>query len=159
MISSARSEIEVQNRKPGPRLRTARPLIADAMMQFHRLDMFSPEIIKTLSQRTAMKKFLIIASAAMFAVGSFSHGAEDHAASAAKAAADGHAHSQGHGDADAVGVAGDAAKVTRIVAVDMTDAMRFTPAGISARQGETIRFTVKNAGQVKHEFVLGTEKE
>lgn len=109
-----------------------------------------------------MKKFLIIASAAMFAVGSFSHGAEDHAASAAKAgakAADGHAHSQGHGDADAIGVAGDAAKVTRIVAVDMTDAMRFTPASISARQGETIRFTVKNAGQVKHEFVLGTEKE
>ena len=109
-----------------------------------------------------MKRFLITASAAMFVAGSFAHGAEDHAASSAKAgakAADGHAHSHGHGDADAIGVAGQAAKVTRTVAVDMTDAMRFTPASISAKQGETIRFTVKNAGQVKHEFVLGTEKE
>lgn len=109
-----------------------------------------------------MKKFLITASAAMFAVGSFAHAGEDHAASSAKAgakAADGHAHSHGHGDADTVGVAGQAAKVTRTVAVDMTDSMRFTPASISAKQGETIRFTVKNSGKVKHEFVLGTEKE
>jgi uncharacterized cupredoxin-like copper-binding protein len=109
-----------------------------------------------------MKRFLITASAAMFAVGSFAHGDEDHAASAAKAgakAAGGHAHSHGHGDADAIGVAGQAAKVTRTVSVDMTDAMRFMPASISAKQGETIRFTIKNAGQVKHEFVLGTEKE
>ena len=29
----------------------------------------------------------------------------------------------------------------------------------SARQGETIRFSVKNSGKVKHEFVLGTDKE
>ena len=109
-----------------------------------------------------MKKFVITASAALFAVGSFAHGDEDHAASAAKAGAktgDGHVHSHGHGDADAIGVAGQAAKVTRTVSVDMTDAMRFTPTSISAKQGETIRFTVKNSGQVKHEFVLGTQKE
>ena len=109
-----------------------------------------------------MKRFLITAFAAMFAAGIFAHGDEDHAASSAKAGAkadDGHAHSHGHGDADAIGVAGQAAKVTRTVTVDMTDAMRFTPASISAKQGETIRFTVKNAGKVKHEFVLGTEKE
>ena len=109
-----------------------------------------------------MKKFLITISAVLFAVGSFAHGDEDHAASTAKAggkASDGHAHSHGHGDADAIGVAGQPAKVTRTVAVDMTDAMRFTPASVSAKQGETIRFTVNNSGQVKHEFVLGTEKE
>ena len=109
-----------------------------------------------------MKKFVITASAALFAVGSFAHGDEDHAASAAKAGAktgDGHVHSHGHGDADAIGVAGQAAKVTRTVSVDMTDAMRFTPTSISAKQGETLRFTVKNSGQVKHEFVLGTQKE
>ena len=109
-----------------------------------------------------MKKFVITASAALFAVGSFAHGDEDHAASAAKAGAktgDGHVHSHGHGDADAIGVAGQAAKVTRTVSVDMTDAMRFTPTSISAKQGETLRFTVKHSGQVKHEFVLGTQKE
>lgn len=38
----------------------------------------------------------------------------------------------------------------------MTDNMRFTPASITVKQGETIRFAVKNSGQVKHEFVLGT---
>lgn len=106
-----------------------------------------------------MKKLLITASAALFAVGSFAHGDEVHAASPTKAgakAADGHAHSH---DSDAIGVAGQSAKVTRTVTVDMTDTMRFTPASISAKQGETIRFTVKNSGQVKHEFVLGTEKE
>ena len=111
-----------------------------------------------------MKNFLIAVAAAMFAVGSHAHGDEDHAVSAPKSgakAAGGHTHGNGHGhgDADAIGAAGQAGKVTRTVTVDMTDAMRFTPASISARQGETIRFTVKNAGQVKHEFVLGTEME
>lgn len=107
-----------------------------------------------------MKKLLITAAAAMFAAGSFAAGDDHHAASASKSgvkAADGHAHE--HGAADAIGVAGKAAKVTRTVAVDMTDAMRFNPASFTAKQGETIRFTVKNSGQVKHEFVLGTEKE
>ena len=81
-----------------------------------------------------MKKFLIAASAALVAAGGFAHGDEVHAASPTKAgakAADGHAH--GHGEADAIGVAGQAAKVTRTVTVDMTDAMRFTPASISAK--------------------------
>lgn len=41
----------------------------------------------------------------------------------------------------------------------MSDAMRFTPAAIQAKQGETIRFVVKNSGQISHEFVLGTEKD
>ena len=41
----------------------------------------------------------------------------------------------------------------------MTDTMRFMPASVTARQGETIRFVVKNSGQLKHEFVLGAEKE
>ncbi len=36
--------------------------------------------------------------------------------------------------------------------------MRFTPASVNARQGETIRFIVSNAGKLKHEFVLGTAK-
>ena len=109
-----------------------------------------------------MKKLLIALAAAAFAVGTYAHGDEDHAASAPKSgakAADGHAHEHGHGDADAIGMPGTAAKVTRTVTVDMTDTMRFTPSSISAKQGETIRFTVKNSGKVKHEFVLGTEKE
>ena len=109
-----------------------------------------------------MKKLLIAIAAAAFAVGTYAHGEEDHAASAPKSgtkAADGHAHDHGHGDADAIGAPGKAANVARTITVDMSDAMRFTPGSITAKQGETIRFTVKNSGKVKHEFVLNTEKE
>lgn len=70
-------------------------------------------------------------------------------------AADGHSHQHG----DAIGVPGKPAKVNRTVQVDMTDAMRFNPSSVAVKQGETIRFVVKNSGQLKHEFVLGTEKE
>jgi uncharacterized cupredoxin-like copper-binding protein len=42
---------------------------------------------------------------------------------------------------------------------EMSDAMRYTPSSINAKQGETIRFVIKNTGKVKHELVLGTEKE
>lgn len=48
---------------------------------------------------------------------------------------------------------------TRTVEVDMDDGMRFKPERIEARRGETIRFFVRNNGQVKHEFVLGTQAE
>jgi uncharacterized cupredoxin-like copper-binding protein len=71
-----------------------------------------------------------------------------------------HAGGHGHGDADeAIGKPGTAAKATRTVNVDMTDGMRFTPGDIRVKQGETVRFVVKNSGQLKHELVLGTEKE
>ena len=67
-------------------------------------------------------------------------------------------HGGGH-ESDAIGKPGVAAKASRTVQVDMTDAMRFLPASVSVRQGETVRFVVKNSGKVKHEMVLGTEKE
>lgn len=64
----------------------------------------------------------------------------------------------GHGS-NPVGEPGKAAQANRTVEVDMTDNMRFTPAEISVRQGETVRFVVKNSGAVKHELVLGTPEE
>lgn len=74
------------------------------------------------------------------------------------AAAASGSHAGGHGN-DAVGKPGVATKVTRTVKIDMTDAMRFTPSSIDVKQGETVRFIVKNSGKIKHEMVLGTEKE
>jgi uncharacterized cupredoxin-like copper-binding protein len=56
-------------------------------------------------------------------------------------------------------VPGDASKVSRSIAIDMSDAMRFTPSQILVKRGETIRFVVKNSGQLKHEFNLGSEKD
>ena len=67
-------------------------------------------------------------------------------------------HAGGHEAGEAIGKPGVAAKATRTVQVDMADSMRFTPANISVKQGETVRFVIKNSGQVKHELVLGTEK-
>ncbi len=69
-------------------------------------------------------------------------------------------HTGGHAHAEeSIGNAGDAAKVSRTVTVDMSDAMRFTPSSITVKQGETIRLIAKNSGAIKHEMVLGSEKE
>jgi uncharacterized cupredoxin-like copper-binding protein len=67
------------------------------------------------------------------------------------------AHAGGHDDT-AIGEPGQANNATRSVQIDMSDAMRFSPASIDAKQGETIRFIVRNAGKLKHELVLGTAK-
>jgi len=64
-----------------------------------------------------------------------------------------------HGHAAAIGVPGAAGKVDRTVKIDMSDTMRFEPSRIDVKQGETVRFVVRNSGRLKHEFVLGTEAE
>jgi uncharacterized cupredoxin-like copper-binding protein len=56
------------------------------------------------------------------------------------------------------GIAGDAKAVTRTVAISMKE-MRFSPEKIDVKQGETIRFVIKNEGQLLHELVIGTKKE
>lgn len=68
-------------------------------------------------------------------------------------------HAGVHGSGDAIGQAGNPEKFTRTISIDMSDAMRFTPATITVKQGETVRFIVRNAGKIPHEMVLGTEKE
>jgi uncharacterized cupredoxin-like copper-binding protein len=57
------------------------------------------------------------------------------------------------------GRTGDPRKATRSVTIEMSDTMRFAPAEIRVRQGETIRFLVTNPGKVMHEMVLGTLEE
>lgn len=59
----------------------------------------------------------------------------------------------------AFGREGDPKKASRTVNVDMSDKMRFTPAELTIKEGETIRFLVKNSGKVMHEMVLGTMDE
>lgn len=59
----------------------------------------------------------------------------------------------------AFGRPGDASKVSRTLTVDMTDNMRFTPALLSVKRGETVRIKAVNKGQVLHELVLGTPAE
>lgn len=56
------------------------------------------------------------------------------------------------------GIAGEA-RGARTVELRMGDDMRFTPDRIEVREGETIRFVVRNAGKVLHEMVIGTPQE
>ncbi len=66
-----------------------------------------------------------------------------------------------HGDAHAssAGMAGDPAKAGRTIAVEMNDAMRFTPDQVTVKAGETVRFYIVNKGKVPHEMVIGTAEE
>ena len=73
-------------------------------------------------------------------------------------------HSGGHGHDDdghmkmAVGQPGKASEANKTVEVIMKEtndgAMIFEPSELSVEAGETIRFVVKNAGELEHEFVL-----
>lgn len=54
------------------------------------------------------------------------------------------------------GIAGEARAARRTVEIRMTDAMRFAPATVTVRPGETLRFVVHNDGKLMHEFVIGT---
>ena len=53
------------------------------------------------------------------------------------------------------GRAADPRKAKRTVRVEMTDQMRFHPARLTVRRGESVRFVPVNRGQVMHEMVLG----
>ena len=57
--------------------------------------------------------------------------------------------------ASPTGVPGKPAAVTREIAVTMAEKMRFLPASIAVKRGETVRFVVKNDDIEPHEFMLG----
>jgi uncharacterized cupredoxin-like copper-binding protein len=73
------------------------------------------------------------------------------------------AHSPGepHGHTD-FGEPGNPKKPARIVRIAMREEgaqMLFVPDRMEVSKGEQIRFVLTNEGFVKHEFVLGTQKE
>jgi uncharacterized cupredoxin-like copper-binding protein len=57
------------------------------------------------------------------------------------------------------GIMGERGAVKRTFTIDMTDNMRFSPERISVRDGETVRFVVRNKGKMLHEMVIGTAQE
>jgi uncharacterized cupredoxin-like copper-binding protein len=76
------------------------------------------------------------------------------AAQASGTHAGGHAH-----EGPSIGEPGLADKVSRTVTIDMQDNMRFVPASLRVKQGETIRLVVRNTGALAHELVLGNIKD
>lgn len=87
-------------------------------------------------------------SLALSAATAFAHGGEEHGPK--------HRYDATKVEATAFGQEGDPRKVARTVRIDMSDAMRFTPADITIRRGQTVRFVVHNDGKLLHEMVLGT---
>jgi uncharacterized cupredoxin-like copper-binding protein len=99
-----------------------------------------------------MKKLPILTLATLVAVYSaaFAHGDEEHAKA--------RKFDPSKVEVTDFGQEGNPQKVSRTVKIDMTDNMRFTPADLTVKRGETVKFVVHNGGQVLHEMVLGTKK-
>jgi uncharacterized cupredoxin-like copper-binding protein len=62
-----------------------------------------------------------------------------------------------------IGMPGHADQVTRTIEVTMKETddgdMIYEPSNLNINQGETIRFAIKNSGELEHEFVLDTIEE
>ena len=67
----------------------------------------------------------------------------------------GHGGPASHAHSAAIGEPGKAAEASRTVAIEMAE-NRFTPERIEVKKGETVRFVVRNAGELVHEFNIGT---
>lgn len=93
-----------------------------------------------------MKKFIIAGILSLVATTAFASGT----------------HEGGHGDALA-GEPGKKSKVTKTVQVTMKESddgkMVYMPASVEVKEGQTVRFAIRNAGETDHEFVLDTHEE
>jgi uncharacterized cupredoxin-like copper-binding protein len=107
-------------------------------------------ICEELKVKTTNLAFGAIAMLAISAA-AWSHGEADHKAAPHRSAATA-------AETD-FGRPVDPRKAKRTIDIDMSDAMRFTPAKLAIRRGESIRFLVRNSGRTPHEMVLGTMKE
>lgn len=106
-----------------------------------------------MKNQTAIKAVIAALLPVTFALGTslaFAHGNETHARKTnAPVSTDEHAFGQ----------QGNPKKTTRTITIDMADTMRFGPADITVKEGETIRFVVANKGKMMHEMVIGTMEE
>lgn len=98
-----------------------------------------------------MKRLHALLAATLIGVsfGAIAHGNEDHGKKAGAVKK----------EQKPWGIAGDPKAVKRTVEITMTDNMRFSSDNIEVRQGETVKFVVKNAGKMMHEMVIGTKKD
>jgi len=84
-----------------------------------------------------MKRLVALAVLAAFAGGAFAH----------------------EGSSEPFGNAADPRKATRTVRIAMGDAFRFSPALVTVKRGEIVRFVAVNNGKLMHEMVLGTMQD
>ncbi|MEX1156366.1 MAG: plastocyanin/azurin family copper-binding protein, partial [Chloroflexota bacterium] len=63
--------------------------------------------------------------------------------------------SDGDAGTFAWGEPAEAGKADRVIEITMSDQLRFEPASVEVRVGETVTFRVTNAGAIPHDFTLG----
>jgi uncharacterized cupredoxin-like copper-binding protein len=94
-----------------------------------------------------MKKYLMAAALAALASSALASGT----------------HEGGHAEESLAGEPGKKSKVTQTIQVTMKETndgkMLFMPAVVKVKEGQTVRFAIRNAGETDHEFVLDTEEE
>jgi uncharacterized cupredoxin-like copper-binding protein/Cu/Ag efflux protein CusF len=93
---------------------------------------------------------VLIGASLTASMGAMAHGDEDHAKKAVGPVKK---------EQKDWGIAGDAKDVKRTIELTMGDNMRFTPDHFEVRQGEVVKFVVRNSGQMLHEMVIGNKKE
>ena len=103
--------------------------------------------MKTISQKQSQKLVAIAftASLAICSSGVFAGGSHDH-----KHAVEYDPVQNGFGMYKA------GMHVTKVIEIEMSDAMTFSPSEITVNKGDVIKFVHRNVGQMMHEFVLGT---
>ncbi len=99
-----------------------------------------------------VKNAWFAALCALMAASAVAHGPAEHQALAPASGAP-------SPEETAFGRAGDPARVHRTIEVAMSDAMRYDPAEIRVKRGETVRLVVTNRGRTLHEIVLGTKQD
>jgi uncharacterized cupredoxin-like copper-binding protein len=70
-------------------------------------------------------------------------------------AAGDHAGGHGHGEAAVIGEPGEASEASRTIEITMHDNY-YEPETVSVAKSETVRFVVRNAGELVHDFTIGT---
>ncbi len=98
-----------------------------------------------------LRKLLLGIAVACAAAAAAAHGDQHDSKAVAKPAA--------KAEQKPFGIAGDPKKVSRTIRMDMSDTMRFSPAVVQVKRGETLRFVLANKGKVMHEMVIGTRAE
>ena len=72
-------------------------------------------------------------------------------------------HEGGHDKVSLAGEPGKKAKVTQTIQVTMKETedgkMLYMPASVKVKEGQTVRFSIRNGGETDHEFVLDTQDE
>jgi uncharacterized cupredoxin-like copper-binding protein len=97
-----------------------------------------------------MKNVFLLSVVLVYAGAAFAHSEATHERSEVRRVSAGE---------HAFGREGDARKAVRTVKVDMSDRMRFTPSSLTVKQGETVKFVIRNSGEQMHEMVIGSMKE